>query len=116
MSTFWEIYTERVAEGAVKLEPLPKEIPQHILWLKAYVAEKLKNNKGIEERYVGSSDNGTFGFKETYVNYLMHYAYEAGLKCREIDYEKKTSEMNNGLNKIKDILEELGYVDDNYDN
>jgi len=113
MSTFWETYKKRVEEGAIKLEPLPKEIPQHILWLKAFVAQRLENNKGIEERYIGSSDDNTFGFKETYVNYLMHYAYEAGLKCREIDYKDNTKAMDSGLNKIRDILDELGYIEDN---
>ena len=111
MSTFWEEYRKRVTEGALKLSTPPKDIPQNILWLKAYVTERIENDKIEGCKYVGKSEDGTFGFTETLVNYLMYYSYEAGLKCREIDYKNKTKEMNAGLEKIYDILDDLGYID-----
>tara|TARA_R110000868_G_scaffold306849_2_gene568286 strand:+ start:653 stop:769 length:117 start_codon:yes stop_codon:yes gene_type:complete len=38
MSEFWEMYKKKVADGADKLSKPPKDVPQNILWLKAYVS------------------------------------------------------------------------------
>ena len=114
MSEFWENYKKNVAEGANKLSKPPKDVSQNILWLKAYVGERMES-EGLT-RYVGdSSKEGTFGFAESYVNYLMHYAFEAGEKAREDSFNRSTKEMDAGLTKIKDILDDLGYIDYNND-
>jgi hypothetical protein len=42
--TWYEQYCNDIKEGASKLKSL-KEIPQHILWLKAFASEKLENDK-----------------------------------------------------------------------
>jgi hypothetical protein len=121
MSEFWEMYKNRVAEGANKLPSPPNEVGQNILWLKASVTEKLGEtlykNKGTS-MYVGKSGtgDGSFGFKEEFVNYLMHYAYEAGRESREYEFKRSTEDMRNALDKIKDALDDIGFIDcgDNY--
>jgi hypothetical protein len=114
MSEFWENYKKNVAEGAEKLSKPPKDVSQNILWLKAYVGERMEK-EGLT-RYVGdSSKEGTFGFAESYVNYLMHYAFEKGLESSAHSYKQATKSMDEGLTKIKDILDDLGYIDYNND-
>jgi hypothetical protein len=107
MSEFWEMYKKRVAEGAGKLSKPPKEVDQNILWLKAYVNERMEAD-GVD-RFVGKDD--TFGFKEVHVNYLMHYAYEAGLKAREHSYNQAIEDKRKALDKIKDALDDIGWID-----
>lgn len=106
MSEFWEMYKKQVDEGADKLSAPPKDVDQHILWLKAYVGERLEKDM---KRYVGKDE--TFGFKEEYVNYLMHYAFEAGQKAREYNYNQATADMRKALDKIKDALDNAGWID-----
>ena len=111
MSEFWEMYKKRVADGANKLSKPPKDVSQNILWLKAYVSERMET-EGLA-RYVGdSSKEGTFGFVESYVNYLMHYAYEAGKMEREDSFIRSTKEMRETLDKIKDALDDAGWIDE----
>jgi hypothetical protein len=105
MSEFWDMYKKRVAEGAGKLSTPPKEVDQNILWLKAYVSERMQDT----DRYVGKGE--TFGFKETFVNYLMHYAFEAGMKSREHSFNNATDDMKKTLDKIKDALDDAGWID-----
>jgi len=112
MSEFWEKYKERVAEGAEKLPKPPKEVDQNILWLKAYVCERMEK-EGLA-RYVGKDE--TFGFKETYVNYLMHYAFEAGLKSREHSFSRATEDMKKALDRVKDALDDAGWIETPEDN
>jgi hypothetical protein len=110
MSEFWENYKKRVAEGADKLSKPPKDVDQHILWLKAYVSERMEK-EGLA-KYVGNSSiEGTFGFAESYVNYLMHYAFEAGEKAREDSFNRSTKDMREALDKIKDTLDNIGWID-----
>jgi hypothetical protein len=114
MSEFWDIYKKRVAEGADKLPAPPKEVEQNILWLKAYVTEKMEK-EGLA-KYVGKSgaDDGSFGFKEEFVNYLMHYAFEAGMKHREHNFKSETKSMKESLYKITQVLIDAGWVDNEY--
>ena len=111
MSTFWEDYKKRVAEGANKLSTPPKEIDQNILWLKAYVTERMEA-EGIA-RYVGNSDanDGSFGFHETFVNYLMHYAFVSGTMARADSFKRDTADMRAALDKVKDALEDIGWIE-----
>jgi hypothetical protein len=110
MSEFWEMYKKRVADGANKLSKPPKDVSQNILWLKAYVSERMET-EGLA-RYVGdSSKEGTFGFAESYVNYLMHYAYEAGKMESEDSFNRSTKEMRETLDKIKDALDDAGWIE-----
>jgi len=110
MSEFWEMYKKRVDEGSNKLSKPPKDVSQNILWLKAYVGERMAKD-GLA-RYVGDTAvEGTFGFAESYVNHLMHYAFEAGEKSREDSYKRSTEEMRKSLDKVKDALEDIGWID-----
>jgi hypothetical protein len=113
MSEFWDIYKKRVAEGADRLSNPPKEVEQNILWLKAYVTERME--KEDIKRYVGKSgaDDGSFGFKEEFVNILMHYAFEAGMKNREHQFNESTKNMKETLDKITDVLYDAGLIYDN---
>jgi hypothetical protein len=114
MSEFWDIYKKRVAEGADKLSTPPKEVEQNILWLKAYVTERMEK-EGLA-KYVGKSgaDDGSFGFKEEFVNLLMHYAFEAGMKNREHQFNEATKNMKETLDKITEVMIDAGWVDNEY--
>jgi hypothetical protein len=114
MGEFWDIYKKRVAEGADKLPPPPKEVDQHILWLKAYVTERMEK-EGLA-KYVGKSgaNDGSFGFKEEFVNLLMHYAFEAGMKNREHQFNEATKNMKETLDKITEVMIDAGWVDNEY--
>jgi len=111
MSEFWEMYKKRVAEGADRLSKPPKDVEQNILWLKAYVTERM--GKEDIKLYVGNSgaNDGSFGFNEKFVNYLMHYAFEAGEKNREYSFNNATKSMKDALDKIKDALDDAGWID-----
>ena len=109
MSTFWDDYKKRVAEGANRLSTPPKDVGQNILWLKAYVSERMET-EGLA-RYVGKADDDTFGFKEETVNLLMHYAYEAGKMERADNYKRDIADMRAALDKVKDALEDIGWIE-----
>jgi len=109
MSEFWEMYKKRVAEGSNKLSKPPNNVSQNILWLKSYVGERMEK-EGVN-RYVGDTEVASFGFKEEYVNYLMHYAFEAGEMKRDDSYNRSTEEMRKSLDKIKDALDDVGWID-----
>jgi hypothetical protein len=129
--SFYDIYRERVKEGAVKLDKAPKEIPQNIMWLKSMAIERIEeidkliddnintfrvhNRKEISlseaMKLDSSSEKCKFGFTEQYVNLLMHYAYEAGKKSREDDFKRATERMNKALEAITEIVDDAGYID-----
>lgn len=109
MSDFWENYKKKVAEGADRLSKPPKDVSQQILWLKAYVGERMEK-EGLA-KHVGNTVDGTFGFAESYVNYLMHYAFEAGEKSREHSFNQSTEDMKKTLDKIKDALDDACWIE-----
>jgi len=110
MSDFWEMYKKRVEDGATKLPAPPKEIGQNLIWLKAYVVDRMKA-EGVTTFVGDSSKPDTFGFTEKFANYLMHYAYEAGRNERVDDYNRSTKELRASLDKIKDVLEDIGWIE-----
>ncbi len=131
----YDIYRERVKEEATKLDKLPSEIPQSILWLKATVIEKIEEidklisndictfrvQDGQEINLTKAMDSGKpykFGFTEKYVNLLMYYAFEAGKKSNSDSFNRATESMRTALDKIKDVLDDAGWIDydNNYDN
>lgn len=129
--SFYDTYRERVKEGALKLDKMPTEVGQHIMWLKSMVIERIEeidnglSNKvntlrvldrkeinltqAMEAEKQGKSYK--FGFSEGYVNLLMHYAYEAGKKSREDDFKRVTERMNKALEDITSIVDEAGYIE-----
>ena len=129
--SFYEIYRERVKNEAIKLDKAPKEIPQHILWLKSIAIERVEEiDKGINDdictfrvhngkeislssamKLDKSEGNYKFGFSEQYVNILMNYAYEAGMKSREDSFKRETENMSKTLERITSILDEAGYIE-----
>jgi hypothetical protein len=112
MSEFWNAYRTRVEEGANRLPAPPKEVDQSVLWMKAYITEKLGETKyknAKNSMYVGTGE--TFGFKEELVNYIIHYAFEAGVKSREDVHKRSTEDMRNALDKIKDALDDIGFIE-----
>jgi hypothetical protein len=127
----YEIYRERVKEGATKLDKAPKEIPQHILWLKSMAIERIEDidklvddnictfrvQDGKEISLSQAIKNGDkpykFGFTEQYVNILMNYAYEAGKKSNSDGFNRATEDMRKTLDKIKDALDDAGWIENN---
>ena len=127
----YEIYRERVKEGALKLDKMPNEVGQNILWLKSMAIERIEEiDKGINDKVntfrvldrkevnltqaMEAEKQGKsykFGFTEGYVNLLMHYAYEAGRKSREDDFKRATERMNKALEDITNIVDEAGYIE-----
>ena len=85
--SFYEKLRERNMEDAKALPPSPKEIGQHLLWLKMAVVDRVEKIENLKDdkiytmrKSITSDGNSQFGFSEHYVNLLMHYAYEAGSK------------------------------------
>lgn len=82
MSRDWyDNYRAKIKKDAEKVKPA-KEIPQHILWLKAIGSAALENEGGSS--YTKTDEK--FYFTEGLVNQLMTYAYNEGSK----DIEKKS--------------------------
>ena len=115
---------ERNMEDAKTLSSTPKEVGQHILWLKMAVidrVEKIENltNKDICTFRTGKIDdeNSKFGFTEQYVNLLMHYAYEAGKKnatdSLTRSYNESTKNMKDTIESIVQALDLNGLLPDN---
>jgi hypothetical protein len=129
--SFYETYRERVKEGALKLDKMPTEVGQNILWLKSMVIERIEEiDNGLSDKVntfrvldgkevsltqaINAQKEGKsykFGFTEHYVNLLMHYAYEAGKKSREDDFKRATERMNKALEAITEIVDEAGYIE-----
>lgn len=129
--SFYDTYRERVKEEALKLDKMPKEVGQNILWLKSIAVERIEEiDNGLSDKVntfrvlnrkevsltqaMNAEREGKsykFGFTEGYVNLLMHYAYEAGRKSREDDFKSATERMNKALEDITSIVDEAGYIE-----
>lgn len=101
---------ERNMEDAKALAPTPKEVGQHILWLKMAVIDRVERIENLTEDGLFTFRSGEkFGFTETYVNVLMHYAYEAGkesaTKRLESDFRNRTDSMKNAIDSIINALD-----------
>ena len=122
--SFYDKMRERNMEDAKKLPKSPKDIGQHILYLKMAVidrVEKIENlvddkiytfTKAAKEPNVTSyrqSSGGKFGFSEHYVNLLMHYAYEAGKQnatnSLTKSFTEQTNQMKNAIDAIVNALD-----------
>jgi hypothetical protein len=128
--SFYDTYRERVKEGALKLDKMPIEVGQHILWLKSMAIERIEEiDNGLSDKVntfrvldrkevnltqaMNAEKEGKsykFGFTEQYVNLLMHYAYEAGRKSREDEFKMAIKRMNKALEDIACIVDEAGYI------
>ncbi len=115
----YELMKERSMESAKKLSSTPKDIGQHILWLKMAVIDRVEKIENLKDPAIctfrSRGEDGKFGFTEQYVNLLMHYAYEAGKQNATNDltksYENSVSSMKKALDKIKDALDEADWID-----
>ena len=118
---------ERNMEDAKALSPTPKDIGQHILWLKMAVIDRVDKIENIKDEKIytfrtGKFDdpNSKFGFSEHYVNILMHYAYEAGKKnatdSLTRQFTESTKHMKNAIDSIVHALDvnDLLPENDNY--
>lgn len=124
----YEIMRERNMEDAKKLAPTPKEVGQHILWLKMAAIDRIEKIENLTSKEIctfrtgkSEDENYKFGFTEQYVNLLMHYAYEAGKKnatdslTRHL--EVTTRDMKTAIDAIVKALDDNGllpYEDNNY--
>jgi hypothetical protein len=109
---------ERNMEDAKKLPATPKEIGQHILWLKMAVIDRVEKIEKITGKEINTFRSGEkFGFTEHYVNLLMHYAYEAGKKnateSLTRNFEESTRDMKRTLNSIVAALDDNGLLPEN---
>ena len=115
---------ERNMEDAKKLESTPKDIGQHILWLKMAVIDRVEKIENLTDDKIytfkkkeNGDDYGKFGFSEHYVNLLMHYAYEAGKKNATENltrsFESSTQNMKFVIDSIITALEDTGLLPDN---
>jgi hypothetical protein len=123
----YELYRERVKERAASLPKAPKEIEQHILWLKSAAIERIENIEGLEGDKIftfrvhnrkeitlseamkldRSENIYKYGFSEHYVNLLMHYAYQAGKASNEESFKDATARMAKALEDIADIVSDF---------
>jgi hypothetical protein len=109
--SFYDKMRERNIEEANKLPESPKDIDQHILWLKAAAIYRIETlDKRIDDKIytfkqkVGDDNYGKFGFSEHYLNLLMNYAYEAGKKNAT---ESLTRHFNESTKNMKDAIESI---------
>lgn len=115
--SFYDKMRERNMEDAKKLAPTPKEVGQHILWLKMAVIDRVEKIENLTngDIFTFRSDN-KFGFTEPYVNLLMHYAYEAGkesaTKKLESDFRNRTGSMKNAIDSIIKALDDNSLLPD----
>ena len=120
--SFYEIMRERNIEDAKNLSPSPKEVGQHILWLKMAAIERIEKIENLTTEKMQTFRSGEkFGFTEAYVNLLMHYAYEAGKKRATDDltrhFEVTTRDMKTAMDSIIKALDDNGllpYEDNSY--
>jgi hypothetical protein len=120
--SFYEIMRERNIEDAKNLSPSPKEVGQHILWLKMAAIERIEKIENLTTEKMQTFRSGEkFGFTEEYVNLLMHYAYEAGKKRATDDltrhFEVTTRDMKTAMDSIIKALDDNGllpYEDNSY--
>jgi hypothetical protein len=120
--SFYEIMRERNMEDAKKLSQSPKEVGQHILWLKMAVIDRVEKIENLKDDKLCTFKQGEkFGFTEPYVNLLMHYAYEAGKKNATDSltrhFTETTRDMKTAMDSIIKALDDNGllpYEDNNY--
>lgn len=118
----YEIMRERNMEDAKKLTLSPKEVGQHILWLKMAVMDRVEKIENLTDSKLKTFRSGeTFGFTEPYVNLLMHYAYEAGKKNATDSltrhFNESTKDMKTAMDSIIKALDDNGllpYEEDSY--
>lgn len=117
----YEKMKERSLEMAKKLPETPKDIAQHILWLKMAVIDRVEEIEKIKDPEIctfrSKGEDSKFGFTEQYVNLLMHYAYEAG-KQNATDnltrsFTEKTNQMKHAIDAIVNALDSNGLLPDN---
>jgi hypothetical protein len=106
---------ERNMEDAKKLPPSPKDIGQHILWLKMAVIDRIEKIENLTDDKIQTFRSGEkFGFTEHYVNLLMHYAYEAGKKnatdSLTRSFESETKNMKFVIDSIITALDDTGLL------
>lgn len=112
-SNWWDSYRKRVESEALKLPNTPSEIDQNIMWLKAFIIEKLvTEDLPGTNLFVGKSEDGTFGFKETTVNAMLWHAFEAGKRCDAEKHTRDTKHMRETIDKMITVLD--NYLPDNY--
>ena len=115
--SFYDKMRERNMEDAKNLPTSPQEISQTILWLKMAIidrVEKIENR--IDDKLCTFRDSkGKFGFTEEYVNVLMQMAYDEGHRRATDDlssyHKRETSNMKSALDKIRDVLDDAGWID-----
>jgi hypothetical protein len=120
--SFYDKMRERNMEDAKKLPTSPKEIGQHILWLKMAVIDRVEKIENLTDDKIQTFRSGEkFGFSEHYVNLLMHYAYEAGKKQATDNltrhFEVTTRDMKTAMDSIIKALDDNGllpYDENNY--
>jgi len=116
--SFYDIMRERNMEDAKKLPVSPKEIGQHILWLKMAVIDRVEKIENLKDDKIQTFRSGEkFGFTEHYVNLLMHYAYEAGKKNATDSltrhFTETTKDMKNAMDSIIKALDDNGLLPEN---
>jgi len=109
---------ERNMEDAKKLESTPKDIGQHILWLKMAVIDRVEKIENLTDDKIQTFRSGEkFGFTEQYVNLLMHYSYEAGKKNATErltrNFEERIQQSKNAIDSIISVLDDNDLLPDN---
>jgi hypothetical protein len=120
--SFYDKMRERNMDDAKKLPPSPKEVGQHILWLKMAVIDRVEKIENLTDDKIQTFRSGEkFGFTENYVNILIHYAYEAGKKQATDNltrhFEVTTRDMKTAMDSIIKALDDNGllpYEDNSY--
>ncbi len=120
----YEKLRERNMEDAKKLPTSPKDIGQHLLYLKMAVIDRIEKIENRIDDKIYTFRKGKFedrdskfGFSEHYVNLLMHYAYEAGknnaTESLTRSFTQSTNSMKHAIDAIVNALDTNGLLPEN---
>lgn len=117
-------YEERIAAYKLKsskLVPVPKGLDYFSQFniLKMAVMERVKadiksgkiNKEDSKGLHTIRDKNDVFGFTERYLNVMMYYAFLEGKSSAQEKFKKETINMKNALDKIKDTLDDINWID-----
>lgn len=109
--SFYDKLRERNMEDAKNLPISPKNIDQHLLYLKMAVIDRVEKIEKLTDDKIytfkkkeNGDEYGKFGFSEHYVNLLMHYAYEAG---KNNATDRLTKSFTESTNRMKHAIDSI---------
>lgn len=103
---WYEKWRRRVKEEANKLPKTPSNVSQITLHHKAYIIERIEQDKKDDEKVCTFKHEDKYGFSEHYVNYIIEHAYNMGKAQGSIDLKRSIDYYEKMFNDIREIVGE----------